>query len=92
VSYSWKVDAGVASWAAGNSFKWTDSESSGPINGYANSMSDTLESSTVDCVEQIPIFYDTVYHTFVFSSPQGIAVVPNFGVLLLRLILALIHR
>jgi hypothetical protein len=52
-------------------FSWIDSESTGQLNGVANSMTTTLNSNTVGCEEEIALFEDTVFHTFVFQQPAN---------------------
>jgi hypothetical protein len=55
---------------------WTHSKSQGVINGRAHTMLVTLASATVACNELIPIFLDTLYHTYVFQQPAGNASCP----------------
>lgn len=69
VGNSWKVSLPIGpSWMDMSTLTWTDSESSGAINGYANTTSYSFASDTVDCVQTISIFYDAEYHTFVFEE------------------------
>jgi hypothetical protein len=75
VGYSWKVDLfdeeGGPTLTSAKQFTWTEMESTGKINGTANSLTVTLSSTTVDCSQEIPIFEDTVFHTFVFQQPAN---------------------
>jgi hypothetical protein len=71
VGYSWGISLFGSGMSSANQFTWTSSESTGKINGSSNSMTVTLSSSTLDCYQEIPIFEDTVYHTFVFQQPAG---------------------
>ncbi len=73
--YSWEVDllsqTGGPKLKSATQFTWNETESSGAINGSANTQSVTFSSSTVYCYEEIPIFEDTIFHTFVFVQPSN---------------------
>lgn len=62
---------GIVNVTDSHEWTWTNSESVGAINQISNSMNVTLSSSTVGCEENISVFEDTVYHTFVFQEPAG---------------------
>ena len=55
---------------------WTNSESTGTSNGTVNSMSVTLKTSNTGCEENVNIYEDTIYHTYVFQIPTGITTCP----------------
>jgi hypothetical protein len=55
-----------------DTWTWTDMESTGNSYGTANSMTVTFKSSTAACNEEVSIYEDTVYHTFVFQVPAGV--------------------
>jgi len=57
-----------------DTWTWTDMESTASTNGQGNTMSLTLKTSTAGCQENVNLFEDTVFHTFVFQVPSG-----NFG-------------
>ena len=47
---------------------FTNFESTGTTTGSANSMSLNLQTNTISCEEQVSLFEDTIYHTFVFQT------------------------
>lgn len=53
--------------ARSNTFTWTNAMSVGMSNGTSHTASVTLGSSSVDCVETVNIYEDTVYHTYAFA-------------------------
>jgi hypothetical protein len=50
---------------------WADTESTGKTTGESNTLTVNLQTSTTDCTENVNIFEDTLYHTFVFQAPTG---------------------
>lgn len=62
----------VASLRVVDTWTYTDNESVGTTTGTANTMSLTLKTSTSACEENVNIFEDTLFHSFVFQVPTGI--------------------
>ncbi len=69
--YSWDVSLAGSGLKSANQFTYSQSESTGSVNGSSHSMNVSLSSGTVGCYEYVPIFMDTVYHTFVFQMESG---------------------
>lgn len=69
VSYSAKAGNNEFSMTATDTWTWTQSQSVGLISGNGYTASVTFNSGTVECGQDIPIYEDTVYHTFVFQQP-----------------------
>ena len=66
VAFSVRAGAGVGpSLTLGTNFVWTDTESSGSTNGNINQIGYSLSSTTQNCYQDVLIYEDTVFHTFV---------------------------
>ena len=75
--------SGSGNWGLGSTMSWTDSQSVGTASGSAVSQNLTLNSGTVGCGENVPIFEDTIYHTFVFqelANGSCTTMAPSFSV------------
>jgi hypothetical protein len=69
VSYSEKAGGTVFSVTETETWKWTQSQSAGVTTGSGVAQTVTLSSATVGCGQDISVFEDTVYHTFLFMQP-----------------------
>lgn len=56
--------------AESDSFTWSNLTSLGSATGLHQSQA-ILESSVLDCYENLAIFEDTLFHTFLFQQPTG---------------------
>jgi hypothetical protein len=66
VGISFKEGFLGVSWGQSNTVTWTQSHSYGSITGAANVMNVSLLSTTLLCTQNVSVYEDTVFHTFVF--------------------------
>jgi hypothetical protein len=61
----------VGSMSSTTTWTWTDTESIGAINGQANQIGYSLSSGTVGCYQDVLVYEDTIFHTFVTQLAPG---------------------
>jgi hypothetical protein len=67
VGISFKEGFLGVTWGQTNTVTWTQSHSYGSITGSANVMNVNLLSTTPGCQQNVSVYEDTTYHTFVFQ-------------------------
>jgi hypothetical protein len=68
VGSSLKVGTPAFSMTEQNTWTWTEIQNVGTANASGYVQTVTLNSGTTGCSEYVPIFEDTLYHTFVFQE------------------------
>ena len=71
VKYTFGVGSKHFGFNEGQNFTWTDGESVGTSGGITNSLNLTLETSSLNCEEDVTLYEDTLYHTFAFMVPPS---------------------
>jgi hypothetical protein len=55
----------------GGTLGWTEKVYTQPVCAEPTALTVTLNSSTVGCVEDVNIYENTVFHTFLFQEPTS---------------------
>jgi len=71
ISFSVKIGPPIFNSTHTTTMSWTDRESTGTINGTSNQMQYNLSSGTVGCYQDVLVYEDTVFHTFVTQQAPG---------------------
>ena len=78
-SVSYTVKTGfplLGSFSTTTTWTWTDNQSVGAINGTANQIGYSLSSNTLNCAQDVLVFEDTIFHTFVTEQAPGNSTCP----------------
>lgn len=68
---SFSVGFFLSSLKTQETWTWTDTEGTGSSTGGTNTMNVTLQTSNASCSEDVNIYEDTLYHTYVFQAPNN---------------------
>jgi hypothetical protein len=70
VGFSYTVGTLVANLRNQYTWTWTDSQGIGTSTGGTNTLNVTLNTSDANCSENVNLYEDTLYHTYVFQGPN----------------------
>ena len=72
-SVGYTVSGGIPPWSLKltQTWTWSNTESKGTINGTSHQAAVTLGTTEHECYEEVPIYEDTLYNTFVFQQPTS---------------------